>query len=56
MSVDDYRDAEGDAEERTGTDQDAGGWDPAQGAADAGTDIRSEAEGDAEERTGTDQG
>ena len=55
MGVDDYRDREGDAEERTGVGQGDRGGEARQ---DATADITSyrESEGDAEERTGLGSG
>jgi hypothetical protein len=51
MGVDDYRDREGDAEERTGLGQGEGGVGEQAGGG-AGVSDRRDAEGDAEERTG----
>jgi hypothetical protein len=51
MGVDDYRDREGDAEERTGLGQ-GEGVDGDEADASAGVSDRRDAEGDAEERTG----
>jgi hypothetical protein len=51
MGVDDYRDREGDAEERTGVGQGEGVGEADQGAGGTVSDRR-DAEGDAEARTG----
>ncbi len=51
MGVDDYRDREGDAEERTGVGQGEGVGEVDQGAGGTVSDRR-DAEGDAEARTG----
>jgi hypothetical protein len=51
MGVDDYRDREGDAEERTGVGQGEGVGEVGQDTAGPVSDYR-DAEGDAEERTG----
>ena len=51
MSVDDYRDREGDAEERTGLGQGEGVGTDEQDS-DAGVSGYRDTEGDAEERTG----
>lgn len=51
MGVDDYRDREGDAEERTGLGQGEGG-EGAEAGGSGGVSERRDAEGDAEERTG----
>ena len=51
MGVDDYRDREGDAEERTGVGQGAGVGEAARDAGGAVSDYR-DTEGDAEARTG----
>jgi hypothetical protein len=51
MGVDDYRDREGDAEERTGLGQGEGVGESEQDAGEAVSDDR-DTEGDAEQRTG----
>ena len=51
MGVDDYRDREGDAEERTGVGQGESAGEGEQGAGGTVSNYR-DTEGDAEERTG----
>jgi hypothetical protein len=53
MGVSDYRDAEGDAEERTGVGQGESVGEAGQDAGGAVSEAR-DAEGDAEQRTGLD--
>ncbi len=55
MGVDDYRDREGDAEERTGVGQGEDVGDAGPGGGEAVSDYR-DTEGDAEQRTGLGSG